>query len=270
MAQIGTDVKKEDIESGKAVSIFENVLCIKAEGNILLEDYERIARIADEHEGISKFVNCSIEANILNSPEFKDFSDKIALEKKEIINMKNTSAKKRRKGELKKAEDALQDLINSKLVAKVDDWIIDGIKSWVRVLLPDVFNVRLYPFADLANFHVMSNVKREFFLDGNTESLHYLFGAKPTIKATMLGVVTSVPQKDENIFKPMEEFSELDRDENKDNNLLFEKAFRGMFRGFDGLEELIRTCRYPRIMVQPIAIYRAVKSNEALQRQSTD
>ena len=33
-----------------------------------------------------------------------------------------------------------------------------------------------------------------------------------------------------------------------------ESGFRGVFRGFGGLEEMIRTCRYPRIMVQPIAI----------------
>ena len=47
-----------------------------------------------------------------------------------------------------------------------------------------------------------------------------------------------------------------------------ESGFRGVFRGFDGLEEMIRTCRYPRIMVQPIAIYRSVKPNKALQRTS--
>jgi hypothetical protein len=141
-----------------------------------------------------------------------------------------------------------------------------GLKTWVNVFLPNIFNVRLYPFEEIMNFHVMSNVKREFFLDDDTESVHFLFGSKPTIKVTMLGVITSIPKKDEDTFDPMKEFDQENLDEEGNEHLSVESGFRGMFRGFDGLEAMIRTCRYPRIMLQPIAIYRAIKPNKLLKR----
>lgn len=265
-AEIGTDVKKEDIESGNALNIFESALCVKAEGNIVLEDYERITRIADNHEDITGFINQSIESSLHETPELKELLDKIDVMKNNIKTMKNGSQNNNAKNEIKVFEDTLRELVESKLIGKVDKWIIDGLKTWVRVFLPDVFNIRLYPFMDLLNFHVMSNVKRDFFLDDNTESVHYLFGSKPTIKVTMLGVITSIPRKGEDSFEPMKEFEGEDLDKEGNEHLSVESAYRGVFRGFDGFEELIRTCRHPRIMVQPIAIYRAVKPNNALKR----
>lgn len=267
-AEIGVDIKKEDVELGNAVNVFENSLCIKAEGSIVLEDYERITRIAHNYEDIASFINHSVRSSIQDAPELKELFDKIDVMKNDIKDMKNGPQKTKKKKEIKEFEDALESLVASKLVGKVDDWIIDGLKTWVRVFLPDVFNIRLYPFEDLANFHVMSNVKREFFLDNNTESVHYLYGSKPTIKVTMLGVITSIPKKEADTFEPMKEFESEDLDEEGNEHLSVENGFRGVFRGFDGLEKMIRTCRYPRIMVQPIAIYRAIKPNKALQRTS--
>lgn len=266
IAEIGTDVTKEHVESGTATETFESALCVKAEGHIVLEDYERITRIADNYEDVTGFINNSIKSSLKEAPELADFFDSIKTIKEDISKTKNGSPKNKKINELKELENALDTLINDKLVGKVDEWVIEGLKTWVNVFLPNIFNVRLYPFSDLMNFHVMSNVKREFFLDDDTESVHFLFGSKPTIKVTMLGVITSIPKKDDESFDPMEEFDCEDLDEEGNEHLSVESAFRGMFRGFDGLEAMIRTCRYPRIMLQPIAIYRAIKPNKALKR----
>ncbi|WP_236860625.1 hypothetical protein [Candidatus Reidiella endopervernicosa] len=134
----------------------------KAEGNIVLEDYERITRIADNHEDITGFINQSIESSLHETPELKELLDKIDVMKNNIKTMKNGSQNNNAKNEIKVFEDTLRELVESKLIGKVDKWIIDGLKTWVRVFLPDVFNIRLYPFMDLLNFHVMSNVKETF------------------------------------------------------------------------------------------------------------
>lgn len=265
-AEIGIDVTNEHLESGEAIKIFENVLCVKAEGNIVLEDYERITRIADNYEDVTKFVNHSILSSLKDTQEFKDLSAAIDAIKESIKTMKGNQ-KITAKNELNKFENTLNEQLSSHQIGKVDSWIIDGLKTWVRVFLPDVFNVRLYPFESSDNFHVMSNVKRKFFLDDNTESVHYLFGSKPTIKVTMLGVITSIPKKDGDSFEPMREFDQTDLEEDGNKAINVEKGFRGVFRGFDGFEEMVRTCRYPRIMVHPIAIYRAIKPNEVLKRK---
>jgi len=265
-AEIGVDVSKEAVDSGEATKIFESALCVKVKGNVVLEDYERITRIADNHEDVVGFINNSITSSLLESPALQEVMLKIHTMKDSINKMKNGAEKNNKKKELRDIEENLESLLSAKKVGRVDDWIIDGLKTWVRVFLPDVFNVRVYPFEGSENFHVMSNVKRKFFLDDNTESVHHLFGSKPTIKVTMLGVITSIPQKEGSSFEPMKEFERIDTGEGKNKEESFENGFRGVFRGFDGLEEMIRTCRYPRIMVQPIAIYRAIEPNPALQR----
>lgn len=267
-AEIGVDVTREAVDSGEATKIFESALCIKVEGHVVLEDYERMTRIAHNYKDIVGFINNSIKSNLNETPELKELVEKVDVMKEDIKKMKNGTAKTKRKNDLLDFERNLDVLLSSKEIGKVDDWIIDGMKTWVRVFLPDVFNIRVYPFEDSENFHVMSNVKRKFFLDDNTESVHYLFGSKPTIKVTMLGVITSIPKKEGDFFEPMKEFEDKDLDEDGNEAQSFESGFRGVFRGFDGLEEMIRTCRYPRIMVQPIAIYRAIKPSKALQRTS--
>ncbi len=264
--EIGVDVTKEHIESGKAVQIFENTLCVKAHGYVVLEDYKRITRIADNFEDITKFINLSALSKLKENPEFQELLSQIDAAKEVIKRMKNGPPKSKKKAQLEQCENSLEELISTKKVGKVDDWIIEGLKTWVRVFLSDVFNVRLYPFQDSENFHVMANVKRNFFLDDNTESVHYLFGSKPSIKVTMLGVITSIPKQEDDLFDPMREFDITNLEEEGMGAQSIESGFRGVFRGFDGLEEMIRTCRYPRIMVQPVAIYRSIEPNKALQR----
>lgn len=83
----------------------------------------------------------------------------------------------------------------------------------------------------------------------------------------MLGVITSIPKENIDFFDPMKEFLKANLNEPGNEHIAVESGFRGVFRGSDGLEEMMRTCRYPRIMVQPIAIYRSVKPNSKLIRR---
>lgn len=265
-AEIGIDITKEQIESGEATHIFENTLCVKAEGWGVLEDYERISRIADNYGDIAALINKSIESSFKNSPECADLLEKIELQKSEIKGMKNGQQKTKRKNELVDLEASIQNLIESKQVGAVEDWIIEGMRNWIRVFLPRIFNFRLYPFDDLDDFHILSNLKRESFIENDTESVHFLYGSKPSVKISILGVITSIPQESGQLFDPMQEFDDEEVEEEGNEAESIEKAFRGIFRGFDGFEEMVRTCRYPRIMVQPIAIYRTIKPNKKLQR----
>lgn len=265
-AEIGVDITKEQVVSGEATSIFENTLCVKAEGWAVLEDYERISRIADNYGDIAALINKSIESSLKDSPECSELLEKIELQKSEIKSMKNGQQKTKRKNELVELEKSIQSLIESSQIGAVEDWIIDGMRNWIRVFLPRIFNFRLYPFVDLDNFHILSNLKRESFVENDTESVHFLYGSKPSVKISLLGVITSIPYENDQTFDPMSEFDDDKVEEEGNEAESIEKAFRGVFRGFDGFEEMVRTCRYPRIMVQPIAIYRTIKPNKKLQR----
>ncbi|MCI5151267.1 MAG: hypothetical protein D3916_18100, partial [Candidatus Electrothrix sp. MAN1_4] len=74
----------------------------------------------------------------------------------------------------------------------------------------------------------------------------------PTEELTMLGIVSSVPNPEDAAFNPHQEFQggELSSKE------AVERGFRSVFRGFEGFEQMVRTCRYPRVLVSPLLVYR--------------
>lgn len=266
-AEIGKDVTKEQILSGDAQKIFSNILCIKTEGWAVLEDYDRLTRIAENYNEIVLLINKSIESSLKETAEYKIIHEKIESEEKYLKNIKNKGLRQKKKQELDGLKTAFNDLVKQKGIDNIDEWIIDGMKKWINVFLPRIINFRLYPFDDLESFHILANLKREFFLDNDTESIHFLYGSKPTVKLSMLGIITSAPAKEERGFDPMSEFADVEiGNENANEQKSIEKAFRGVFRGFDGFEEIVRTCRYPRLMVHPVAIYRSMKPNKSFQR----
>lgn len=263
---VGVDITKDHIISGEAQYILQNALCIKSKGWAVLEDYKRLSRIADNYHDIAALINKSIESSLSDTPEYKELAGKIEQKKNEVQGMKNGPAKTKRKKEIDDLAVLIESLLKIKQVGAVEEWIITGMQNWIRVFLPGIFNFRLYPFEELKDFHILSNLKREFFLDSDTESIHFLYGSRPSIKISMLGVITSIPRENDHAFDPMSEFTDLELENEGNEHLSIESAFRGVFRGFDGFEDMVRTCRYPRVMVQPIAIYRTIKPNKALQR----
>lgn len=266
-AELGVDISLEEIQSGAAINSFENILCIKAEGHAVFEDYKRLTRIADNYEAITGFINKSILSNLKDTQEYISIQNEIEVIKQELHSMSNGYQKAQKKKNLQIIETQLESLTSTHKIGDVEKWVTDGLKTWINVFLPDIFNVRLYPFQDMHTFHIMSNVKREFFLDQDIESLHFLYGSVPTIKISLLGVITSIPKNSDLTFDPLKEFDENELNQEGNEHLSVENAFRGVFRGFDGLEAMIRTCRYPRIMVQPIAIYRSISPNMNFQRK---
>ncbi|HZR34063.1 MAG TPA: hypothetical protein VFA75_01725 [Nevskia sp.] len=112
--------------------------------------------------------------------------------------------------------------------------------------------------------HVFGHLKRNCFEDVDSNSLHFTYGSIPTEKLTMIGIITSVPDESDSEFKPLVEFEK----ENLKDFESVENAFRGVFRGFDGLEQMIRTSRFPRILVHPLTVYRSVEPISRSQHQA--
>lgn len=48
-----------------------------------------------------------------------------------------------------------------------------------------------------------------------------------------------------------------------------EQGFRGFFRGFNGFEQMIQNCRFPRVRVHPLTVYRSVAPNSIFQRTTS-
>ena len=241
----------------------KDTFCIKVRGRAVIEDYERMKGIGNAFPEVAKLINKSGESKLLNSPEYIEIKDQLAAAEEALKGIKDRNARANEQERLKKTKDALSALVASATkVAVVDQWILDGMKTWIDTFLPGIVNLRVYPSIDRPDEHVFGHLKKQCFEDVDTSSLHFTYGSFPTEALTMIGIVTSVPSEEGEQFKPLGEF---EKDELADHESV-ERGFRGVFRGFDGLEQMIRTCRYPRVLVHPLTVYRSVAPNPSFQR----
>ena len=240
----------------------KNALCIKCTGRIVIEDYERMKKIGKDFPEIVKLINRSHADSLKDDPEYIKIEQQIEeLENTNGDRNKKSQAKKKAK-ELRAGLDSL--LASSTAVEMVPQWILDGMGTWIDAFLPHITNIRVYPFEDETDEHIFGHLDASNFTISDPTAFHFTYGSFPTENFTILGVITSVPSAEEENFAPLQEFEKDDLEDYES----VESAFRGMFRGFDGIEAMVRTCRYPRVLVHPILVYRETSPNKALQRTS--
>lgn len=242
--------------------ILKNALCVKCTGRIVIEDYERIKSIGQDFPEIVKLINRSHADSLKETHEYREIVRQIK-ELESAGGNRNSKAKKKRKA--KELRKSLEDLVeSSSAIDSVPKWILDGMKTWIDAFLPNITNIRVYPFPNEKDEHLFGHLDASNFSVPDSTAFHFTYGSFPTEEFTMLGVITSVPSDLEEEFNPLEEFEK----ETLEDYESVENAFRGMFKGFNGMEAMIRTCRYPRVLVHPILVYRQTSPNEALQRTS--
>lgn len=258
----------ENFDKGKTLKdkelrgILKNALCIKCTGRIVIEDYERMKKIGQDFPEIVKLINRSHADSLKDDPEYQRIEQQIEeLESAGGDRNKRAKAKKQAK-ELRAGLDSL--LASSTAVDMVPQWILDGMGTWVDAFLPNITNIRVYPFTEENDEHVFGHLDASNFTISDPTAFHFTYGSFPTEEFTMLGVITSVPSDEEENFVPLHEFEKEDLEDYES----VESAFRGMFRGFDGMETMVRTCRYPRVLVHPILVYRQTSPSKALRRKN--
>lgn len=254
----------DNIKEGKTLKnhelrdVLKNALCIKCTGRIVIEDYERMKKIGQDFPEIVKLINKSHEDTFKETPEYKEVE-------KQIQDLEATTGDRNKKSQAKrkakKLRSELDELIKSSIALEmVPQWILDGMGTWIDAFLPNITNIRVYPFKDQQDEHIFGHLEANNFTVKDSTAFHFTYGSFPTEEFTMIGIVTSVPLEKEEIFAPLKEF---DKEELEDYESV-ENAFRGIFRGFDGIEAMVRTCRYPRVLVHPVLVYRQTSPNKAL------
>jgi len=240
--------------------VLKNALCVKCTGRIVIEDYERLKKIGQDFPEIVKLINRSHADSLKEDPEYLKIEQ-------QIEELENTSGDRNKKAKAKqKAKKLRADLdsflASSAAVDMVPQWILDGMGTWIDAFLPNITNIRVYPFESENDEHLFGHLDASNFTVSDPTAFHFTYGSFPTEEFTMLGIITSVPSEEEEGFSPLQEF---EKEELEDYESV-ENAFRGMFRGFDGIEAMIRTCRYPRVLVHPILVYRQSSPNQAIKR----
>ena len=233
----------------------KSTLCVKVRGRVVVEDYERIKSIAHVFPEIVKLINKSTESTVRQSSAFVELQGQIEQLGREIKQTKERNDRAAKEQQLKSIRKSVDDLVlNVAPVNMVDQWILDGLKTWIDTFLPGIVNLRVYPSSDRPDEHVFGHLKKDCFEDADSTSFHFTYGSVPTEDLTMVGIITSVPNESGDSFNPLIEFNKKSLSDYES----VESAFRGVFRGFDGMEQIIRTSRFPRVLVHPLTVYRSV------------
>ncbi|MGN7919870.1 DUF6414 family protein [Lysobacter sp. 22409] len=232
--------------------------CIKVKGRVVIEDYERIKSIGAAFPDVAKMINKSVESGVQKSDEYLELQAQIEEARNQIKMLKGRNERAAQELALEQCKERLRVIAaSSTRVGEVEGWILDGMKTWIDTFLYGIINLRVYPNTDRPEEHVFGHLKKSCFVDRDANSFHFTYGSFPTEEFTLLGIVSSVPADGGEVFKPLAEFEKSELNEHES----VEQGFRGLFRGFDGLEQMIRTCRFPRVLVYPLTVYRSVISS---------
>ena len=232
---------------------------VRAEGWTMIEDYRRITDIASNFNVLTEFLNRCATDTVKQSPEYQQLRAQIDEMSTQAKAQPNRDERARALQQAKVVEQQLEAMIQAAAGAgQIDDWLVQGIMRFIELFKPGHINLRLYPCESAPGFQLLANLKADCFVDGDVGNFSFAYGIKPNVKLTVLGLVTSIPPKDQPAFDPLQEFAGDDDPDNAQQKG-FEKGFRQLFNAFEEIEKLVRFTRYPNVTLFPIAVYRTIR-----------
>ncbi len=257
--KILTDLNDEFEKEGNSFNDFLETVpgftYIKSTGWSSFEDFERFKRIMNNFNEIQRLIYASA---LENNPEIIKFKEQINDLRKEI----KASKKANKTPELKKL-NAIEKNFDKTIEKEsgtvfLDEMFIERIETFLNTFSPNRLNFRLAPFDVFNDFQILANLKSEYLVNGDFENVIFTYGSRPNVKLSVLGIITSCPQKVDVRVDLNDEYLGYEEDELQEE-AAFEKAFRGVFSSFEEFEKFFFVPTYPKIAVSPIAIYREVK-----------
>lgn len=231
---------------------------ILVEGWVKFEDYARLHHIADNFGGVVDLINKSVRYGFETSDGFMNIKSDIEDRRKKLKEIKDRNQRINEENNIREIEKKLEiQLAQVSSIQNVPDWIISGIKDWIRVFCAKRIDLRMILDDQFKKMQFIASLKRECFVDTDLENILHAYGTRPNVKLTVLGIVTSKPEL---IAKDL--FSFENESEDKDSDRQFEDAFRSIFSSMEGIEDLIRFARFPNVQIIPLAIYRKLGAIE--------
>ncbi len=235
-----------------------NYTYITASGWSAFEDFDRFQRIMSNFNEIQRLIFASA---LENNPEIIQLKEQIN-DIKKTLNQANKGNTHKELQRLKAIEKNFDKTIEKEAGAIfLDEIFIDRIKTFMDTFSPNRLNFRIAPFDSYNNFQILASLKSQYLVNSDFENIIYTYGSRPNIKLSILGIITSCPQKEDIRIDLKDEYLGFDESELTEE-AAFEKAFRGVFSSFEGFEKFFFAPSFPKISVSPIAIYREVKINE--------
>ncbi len=229
-------------------------LCVKVKGRAVLEDYPRLRQMLDVHAQTAAFANQSVLDGLRSSDDYKQLEMTVAALSDQLKEEVDRNARTESQNRLRQMKDDMDETVSGAGVAQpLEPAVLDGLKAWINSYLADTIVLRVYPLGAAPDEQVMGPLVREHFAGGNASALQFAHGRRPTQALTLLGIVTAVPTAATDDFDPLAEFE----GEDIGNARMLEKMHRQAAGHAAALAELSRGCRFPRLMVQPLLVYKS-------------
>lgn len=222
-----------------------------AEGRVSIEDFIRLNEFS---EVFNRFNEIILWANLFNHPEYQAAKDEISA----LSHAKKNSKERKRKDKLEKELEELKKLVRASTgLIEIDPALFENLRFMIDHFLKEVITVRLFPFDNVPEFQVIANLKKDSFIDGNIDSLIRAYGRRPNVDLTILGLVTSVPEvQEDDFFENLDE--RLEALTLQPESQALEKTFFAMSNALENVDKMLRFTRYPNVTVYPLAIYRSI------------
>lgn len=237
---------------------------VRAEGQVWFQDFTSINQlIANIREFLQSLSNYQIsevlkEAGLI---EVADEKESLQQQLKSERDRNKRSRIQQRIDQIDNQLSSVEEFITTSASAneslqQMPDELVHLVESFIKGFLENQVHLRVYPFEDIPEFFLLSRLKQECFVDGTIDFPIFAYGSRPTMKLTVLGIVTSVPSE-EQVHALDISISDDVADEEKD----MQEAFNDIFQAVsDNLEPYSRFSKYPNVSIYPIAVYRHVRT----------
>jgi hypothetical protein len=241
---------------------------IRVEGYATIEDYERLKLVAGRFNDLQTAIARSAAAASVD-PTVVDKLDQQMREA--YLDVHASPEGKQKAGALRRAVDLEAQVRNLLLSAadlsEIPTWLVQTIELWIDTFMPGRLSVRLMPFDDEPDFQIIAELRRSEFTQEDLDVLRLTYGTRPDRPLTVFGLVSAAPPIEEDLRDflaglPSDDTAEAAGSDVSDETAraIFERAFRGVFVGAEGLEAFVRFSRYPGIVVQPVSVYRTIRT----------
>ncbi|MDF2181153.1 hypothetical protein [Neptuniibacter sp. CAU 1671] len=225
---------------------------VKVEGWCAFEDFEKLYESTKNFNDLLGFIKRCELNSVLNIDQLK-----LQLKSIEEESGKNSKRYKDATAEFKKYDKLITENIDK---AKLPEWLFEGVREWIDTYIDGRLNLRVCPFEEFPEIEIIANLKRTCFIDDDLKHLMYGYGSEPNRKLCVLGLVTSVPPRDETtLFDMYEPYVKKKDIEGETEVEAIERAFRAIFPALRNMEKFTSFHSYPRIVVHPIAVYRNIQ-----------
>ena len=229
--------------------------CVRVEGVSAFQDFGRVKRYLDGMIGLIPLLEAITMHQQGKSNEFYHLQGKIQDLEEQIEESGDRNRKKSLQKKLQGLMSQKENVAGGATTQQAPAPMLKAFGEFLDLIMPNRNHMAVQPFDYLGAFKVYSNLKRDCFVDSDTENVLFHYGSKPNVKLTVFGLVASVP---ESRPAPVSLF-DTDTLESEDDALKINQVFSQVSEAIEPLEKFGQVTRYPSVTVYPLAVYRAIR-----------